>query len=378
MEELTYTLEVEKEHKKCKKCFSINLSNHHFCGQCGARLNSINKIEDSVSLNLNNTTILSYPEKLVSKVKLPRWLSLIIFWELLLLGDFVISYLILKSYDDFMLMAAFSAFFASICLNINYCKNTLLRFYPILKNFIDLPDLELHNWFHLKMKEAYAGKWPLLAGFLICSVAIASIYPMIVEISSEELFLVIYRAAFLGLGFFFTGIGVWALVSIISLSNQVAKYKVKVSVYQNSENSIMAMGSVFFRMALAIAIPYSMIVLVAILSPFGNSVIVLAWLGIAALLVFAFFLLPQIGVHNVMTQEKQQRLQAFAFHIESAMEDSLKNPNSENMRRLRELFELQNHINNMNEWPFNTNAIWQLITALLIPLLLAIIELWKV
>lgn len=56
------------------------------------------------------------------------------------------------------------------------------------------------------------------------------------------------------------------------------------------------------------------------------------------------------------------------------MEKSLKDPSSENMQRLKELFELQGHLKNMNEWPFNVNTLWQLISALLIPLLLAVLE----
>ena len=75
-----------------------------------------------------------------------------------------------------------------------------------------------------------------------------------------------------------------------------------------------------------------------------------------------------------MAREKQQRLLSFSTHLEEAMERSLKEPTGENMQRLKELFELQSHLKNMNEGPFDVNTIWQLITALLIPIALAMLE----
>jgi hypothetical protein len=90
--------------------------------------------------------------------------------------------------------------------------------------------------------------------------------------------------------------------------------------------------------------------------------------------IFGFFLLPQIGIHNIMAHEKQQRLLSFANHLEDSLERSLKEPTPANLQHLKELFDLQAHLKNMNEWPFNVNTLWQLITALLIPLTLGLIE----
>jgi hypothetical protein len=58
------------------------------------------------------------------------------------------------------------------------------------------------------------------------------------------------------------------------------------------------------------------------------------------------------------------------------MENSLKNPTPENMQRLKDYLELQQHLKNMNEWPFNVSTLWQLITALFIPVILALLEIF--
>ena len=76
-----------------------------------------------------------------------------------------------------------------------------------------------------------------------------------------------------------------------------------------------------------------------------------------------------------MSNEKTNRMASFTQHLEDTMDKTLKDPSSENMQRLRELFEVQNHLKSMNEWPFDLNSIWQLVTALIIPIILAAIEL---
>jgi hypothetical protein len=117
-------------------------------------------------------------------------------------------------------------------------------------------------------------------------------------------------------------------------------------------------------------------VVAAIMSPLMEDLTILVWLGAGTLAIFGFFLLPQIGIHRIMAYEKQQRLLSFSAHLEDAMERSLKDPTAENMQRLKDYFELQEHLKNMHEWPFNVSTLWQLITALFIPVILAILEIF--
>jgi len=75
-----------------------------------------------------------------------------------------------------------------------------------------------------------------------------------------------------------------------------------------------------------------------------------------------------------MAHEKQQRLLYPSGHLENSLERSLKEPTPENLQHLKELFELQTHLKNMNEWHFNVNTLWQLMTALLVQLTMGLIE----
>jgi hypothetical protein len=77
-----------------------------------------------------------------------------------------------------------------------------------------------------------------------------------------------------------------------------------------------------------------------------------------------------------MAGEKQRRLKEFTGYLEKTMNDSLREPSVEKLQHLRELFELKDHLSGMHEWTFRSGAISQLISVLIIPLLLVLLEVY--
>ena len=75
-----------------------------------------------------------------------------------------------------------------------------------------------------------------------------------------------------------------------------------------------------------------------------------------------------------MALEKRQQLISFSKHLEEALSKSMDDPTPENMQQLKEMFGLQTYLKNLNDWPFNITSLWQLISSLLIPLLLVILQ----
>jgi hypothetical protein len=331
----------------------------------------------NATVNHDDTiNIKSYPERIISIIPLPSWLAWVIFWQLLFLMD----YLMTLNADDTnaysLVFACINLFFASVCIATIYCSKVLIRLYPHLTRFIEEDQDILKSWYALKLKSCYESYGSLSSGMLISVGAIASIYPLVRQLTPAGEFLFYYRLSYLGLGFFFLGTSLWALIKVTLIPMDLTQMKVKVSITQFSGNGLQALGSSFLKMSLSIAVSFILIVLAAIVAPFENNIIVLIWLGLAAILIFGFFLLPQVGIHRVMVNEKTNRMSGFTNHLEEAMDRTLKNPSAENMQRLKELFEVQNHLKGMNEWPFDLTSIWQLLTALIIPIILAAIEIF--
>jgi hypothetical protein len=325
---------------------------------------------------MTTAQIRSYPERIIGWVPLPNWLTLLLVWE----GIFLVDYLIASGTDQGQThLGGFGCllfFFALVCISMIYCSKVLTRLFGDLVLFIDHPEKELRSWFATRLWRSYGGLWPLAFGLVFMVAESYTVGFSIRQLTPAGTSLYYLRLSYELAGFFLLGVGLWALINVLLIPIGLTQFKIRVSVNQISGRGLQALGSAFFKMSLAITFTFIPLVVAAIISPLIEDLSILIWLGAGTAAIFGFFLFPQIGIHRIMAFEKQQRLLSFSAHLEEAMEKSLREPTSENMQRLKELFELQSHLKNMNEWPFNVNTIWQLITALLIPLFLAMLEIF--
>ena len=316
----------------------------------------------------------SYPELIFKFIPLPKWLSILLFWEVIFFADYLIARSIDGGLSNSLVFGLLTLSFASICIGTIYCSNVLQNLFPHLLLFIDEPIESLQTYYQRELKNCYEGILPFVSGAICAFVALLSFRAFIVELSPVDSLLLIFRSIYIFIGFFFLGVALWALLYAIKIPNSFIKFKIRVSTHQFAGNGLQALGSSYLKMALSISITFLLIVITTLASPYSVNKIVLIWLTFGALLIFGFFILPQVGIHRIMSNEKSLRMRAFSHHLEEAMDSSLKDPTSENMQRLKELFELQQHLRNMNEWPFDVGSLWQLISALLIPLALTVLE----
>lgn len=320
--------------------------------------------------------ITSYPEKIVRFIPLPAWLSTIILWEFIFLIDYFVANSVQGSSSATFLFGFIILFFISINVNAITCSKELVKLLPHLHSFIDVPAETLEDWYYRQLEDCYMGWKPLASGLLIATAAGVTLDPLMREVVPESDVLYFYRHAYHSVGYFFLGIALWALVRAATVPIEMAKFKIKVSSYQVRGSGLQALGRAYFRMALYLATSFFVMVGIAIFSPFTASMIVLAWLAVGAITIFLFFVVPQMGIHKIMAEVKYKKLDAFSTHLDNALDQSIENPSPENMQRLKELFELQQHLKGINEWPFELSMVWQLITALIIPLGMAAVEIF--
>jgi hypothetical protein len=323
---------------------------------------------------MNTVPIKSYPERIVNWVPLPYWLTLLLLWEGVFLADYLITIVNEGAQEHLGEYSFLVLFFALVSISIIYCSNILKRLYNDLVLFIEANESDLKLWYEQKLSLSYQGIYPVLFGLGFMLVVNFTVGPEIRSFTTPDNFIYYLRFTYELAGFFILGVGIWALINVMLIPIRLTSFKIRVSVNQISGRGLQALGTAYFKMSLAITFTFIPLVIAAILSPLIEDMSILIWLAAGTMVIFGFFIIPQFGIHKIMAHEKQQRLLSFSNHLEDALERSLKEPTSENMQRLKELFELQSHLKNMNEWPFDVNTIWQLITALLIPIGLAVLE----
>jgi hypothetical protein len=323
---------------------------------------------------LSPVRVVSYPERIIRRIPLPYWMIYLILWELVFLADYLLGFQVEGGHRYSAEFGFLVLFFAMVCITVTYCSRVLSGLFPDLTLFVDHNPAELREWYSLQLSRSYQGYMPVIFGLAFALAESFTAGVVIRQFTPAGTALYDLRVAYEFVGFFFLGVAVWALINVVRIPIGLTKYKIKVSLNQVSGRGLQALGTSFFRMSLSIIGVFIPLAIAMLISPLSGDPFILGWLATGLMMIFAFFILPQLGVHRIMTHEKNQRLLAFTQHLEDAMERSLKEPTSENMKRLKELFDLQTHLRSMNEWPFNTNTLWQLITALLIPVVLAVMQ----
>jgi hypothetical protein len=326
--------------------------------------------------NISPVTIVSYPERIVRRIPLPYWLVYLVLWELVFLADYILGFQVEDGHRYSAEFGFLVLFFAMVCITVTYCSRVLASLYPDLAMFVDHDQDEFKKWYEVQLSRSYQGIMPVAFGLTFAIVESLTAGSVIRQFTAAGTSLFTLRVVYEFVGFFFLGVAVWALINVVRIPIALTRYRIKVSLNQVSGRGLQALGMSFFRMSMSIVGVFFPLAIAVMISPLSNNPYILGWLSLGLLMIFGFFILPQIGVHRIMTYEKNQRLLAFTQHLEDAMERSLKDPTSENMQRLKGLFDLQAHLRNMNEWPFNTNTLWQLITALLIPVVLAVMQIF--
>lgn len=320
--------------------------------------------------------IISWPQRLLNRLPLPHGLAWIMIWQLIYVTDYLLNWRIsgVDTATGSGVFAGLCLFFSCLCAALIYCTRVLERLYPQFVPVVSIDSSEFREWFQSRMHASYRGLLPLISGGLVSAAALYTLYDYIIQFTPPDQTLITLRVAYTAAGFFLCGIALWALITLTVLPVGMTRLGIRVSVNHYGDVGLRALGGAYLRMSLAISVCFMAAVSTAVLAPLENNPVVLAWLGLAALLIFGFFLLPQVGIHRVMAQEKSLRLAGFSQHLDQAMEKTLRDPSPENMNRLRELFEVHNHLKAMNEWPFDLSSVWQLLTALIIPILLALAE----
>jgi hypothetical protein len=314
-----------------------------------------------------------YMDSVFKKIPTPSWLSFLLFWLIVFAVD---RWLASVAPGGFMTELGIILFFCSVCISLSYSARVLVKLFPDLLLFLDQDSSSVQAWYTNRLSNLYRGWGPILSGLTLAMAVEFSVGQTINTFQVDNPSLLIFRMIYRIIGFFVLGMSLWSLLNVMRLPGQLLAFEKKGRLTHLASLGLHALGTAFFKLALATISCYIVLVGTISVSPLSNNFMVLVWASLGSLIIFCFFLLPQLGIHKIMAKEKRQQLISFSSHLDEALTKSLQEPTIENTQKLKELFELQKHLREINDWPFDTQTLWQLISALLIPLLLVIVQLF--
>ncbi|MFZ2472240.1 MAG: hypothetical protein WAW52_09910 [Methanothrix sp.] len=111
-----------------------------------------------------------------------------------------------------------------------------------------------------------------------------------------------------------------------------------------------------------------------IVPPQFSSLQMILWFVSFAFLLFAYFILPQYSIHNMMRSTKKEKIERLSSQLGAAMDGSFEVPTDQNISNLKDIFIVQDNLNQMCEWPFGTCEILYIVLIIIIPFVIVLLE----
>lgn len=345
----------------------------------------LKNIQHTIAIEQNEHLVTPLQEKLVLRLRINPWFSWLIIGELL--GG--AAYLAVLLSNGIMMWIGQLAFMYAIVVMIAgagpiWVRNELEKLLPAFYTFIRLPHRKIREWYTNELRKVFSPKGMGFSGITTSILTMWSfIYltkwytkPAIWWGTPEGDWTVTIVVSIL---MFLLGMSIYLIMQIAFMIYRLPNLPLQMTIYQHPSASISAVGTVLQRFTTVCAITLGLISLTAVpLSPFKSQMgmILIGWLTFAGCIVVAFFIFPQYRLHTAMANTKANKIRVFVRNLSNALEKAIKDPTSEQIAYVKELFEIYRHLIEMPEWPFNARNFLSLLSAVIIPILLSIVQLF--
>ena len=316
----------------------------------------------------------------VRKMHLHRLISLIpvsypLGWTLLAAAFLAASFLILWLIEGSLLhldaTVMISVIIALEGMIISWAYRKVSSFEEVLAAVVDLPREELRRTFKKQVAEIFSDRGMIIfSAFFILFVHIAGIDYHAVAFNS------IVSATVFKLGYYFAvyleAAGLYILIMTALAVHRIGLLPLRLNALYSDFHAI---GTVYFKFTICAAAVYVIWGFFHIIVPpqFSSLQMILWFLGFA-LLLFAYFILPQYSIHRMMISTKREKIELFSSQLRAAMDSSQGAPTDENVSNLKDIFLVSEKMGQMCEWPFGSQELLYITLIIIIPLVVVILE----
>lgn len=310
-------------------------------------------------------------EKLISLIPVPYYLG----WSLFAAAFLSISYLVLMLFEkSFRYIDVFWIISVIIALEgtaINWAHNRLKSFENIIINIVELPTEVIIKSYEKQEADIFNDKRLII---------FAIIFIIFIHVSGIDYHAISFNSsisdAIFNFGYYFAvyieAAGLYIMIMTAWTVHKIGTLPLQVNTLFSDFHAI---GILYSKFTILAAMVYVMWGFFHMIVPpqFSSLQMILWFLGFAVLL-FAYFILPQYSIHRMMTSTKKEKIEMFSSRLRAALDESFGTPTEENAAYLRDMLSVQNQLNQMCEWPFGNYEILNITLIIVIPLIIVLLE----
>ncbi len=181
--------------------------------------------------------------------------------------------------------------------------------------------------------------------------------------------LLVFCVGFLG------GAMLWTMLGVAGLTSSLGRdVKIRPSIFDTKISVLRTASSVLWKISLTATFVYLFGIANLFLSGRVLSITEMILPCAAGLFIIFYFIFPQRNIHTVLSDMKRSKLKTLVDTIDKTFDRVSANPTPQDIKDLRELFDLQTIVSRKKSWTFGIGELLTLGGSILVPLALCILN----
>jgi len=311
-------------------------------------------------------------ERVISLVPLNYYWTWAILGLMILLVSILISLIIERSLTHLPAFLILTILLALEGIVITWSHRRMVIFRDTILEIVDSDHFIIAEKYQKQMNIIFNNKGMFIFGMLLIAIAHLSgidyhEFSFISNITNSFISLVYYITVYI------LGAGLYVMIMTAWGVHKIGHYPFHVSaLFSPAIQSLGILYSKFTLLASTVYIIWGGFH--AVVPPRFSSQHLVIWFGIFAVLLSAYFILPQYSIHKMMERTKNEKAKALAPLLRSAALEALQNPVDENISKFKIMLDIQHQLDKRSNWPFSFYEILHIMLLIIIPLVVVSLE----
>jgi hypothetical protein len=314
----------------------------------------------------------THPERFISIFPLPYYWSGITIGEMLFLLSASITIFFEETSQYILTCLVLSILVVLQCIIIFWAHKTIRLLRDVLVEMIDLPKEQTLKWYEGQEAVIFNDKMMIFSGVVITIIAhvlnLDNFGFSFHSIYSNFIFKFDYYFAH-----YLMGAGLYVLIATALMVYRMSELPLDINILLSK--NIRFKGIVYSKFTICATIIYLLwgifhLSTPSSLSTFSSKL----WFSSFALILLAYFIIPQYSIYRIILKTKKERLKIFSLNLQNSAEKAFRNPTKESLSYLNNLVGVVERLDEMCEWPFGSYEVLHIILIVIIPLMVLVFE----
>jgi hypothetical protein len=251
-----------------------------------------------------------------------------------------------------------------------YKKMKTLEEYLLM--IIELPESEILGWYEDQISTVFDGKKMLATGVLYaltihflqvdqCGFTFQTTYP----------YYIIY--AIVWVGNIFSGFGLYPLICTALMVHKISRLPMSINVLFSDNLKIK--GLLYSKFTICAIVVYAIWGVFRLSTPNRlSSLSDISVFSFFALLLLAYFILPQYSIHQMMVKTKNEKQEMLSNQLLINAEEAFSLPTKDNVANLRAFLNIKHQLDERCAWPFGSYEILHIVLIVVVPFAVVLLE----